>query len=552
MGVGSVTNSRKKARPSWKLQPPHDGYTQGIVVSGFANLPAAEALFLWCDWPENEDDDQPVRGKGEWLQTLNTVAPITDADGSDPRAASIAFTWTGLQKLGLPADALATFSAPFREGMYQEDRSRRLGDRIDGEWQGTVIAGGPLWSANIPAIPELRVPDQELTLADIGNPRDRGERQVTTPKTVHALLLLYGQDEETVRDWVRTAETALASHGVKVAHRLSLSLRLDSNMVGREHFGFADGMSQPIPFDEKSGNERAPDSLILSDGKPVTRDIWHGVPLGEILLGHTNAHHEKAPGPLVVVDKDAPRTATLPAAGAPEGFRNFGLDGSYMVVRQLQQRVAAFWKSLEEGAARIRAHDPGATHVTADWLAERVIGRSIDGHLLCPSGLLAADKYNFPQNAFGFRKVDPEGLGCPRGSHVRRSNPRDGLAQDLASAPTLLNAANNHRILRRGRKYGTKLDDRNQDDGQERGLLFICLNTDIARQFEFVQQTWLLNRNFATLFDETDPLVGPKGRFTIPEEPLRRIVEVETFIQSAGGEYFFLPSIPALNYLASL
>ncbi len=223
-----------------------------------------------------------------------------------------------------------------------------------------------------------------------------------------------------------------------------------------------------------------------------------------------------------------------------------------MVVRQLQQRVGAFWKSLEEGAARIRAHDPGATHVTADWLAERVIGRNIDGHLLCPSGLLAADEYDFPQNAFGFRKIDPHGVGCPLGSHVRRANPRDGLAPDLASAETLLDAANNHRILRRGRKYGTTLADRNHDDGDERGLLFICLNTDIARQFEFVQQTWLLNKNFATLFDETDPLVGPKGRFTIPENPLRRIVEVETFIQMAGGEYFFLPSMPALKYLASL
>ena len=94
--------------------------------------------------------------------------------------------------------------------------------------------------------------------------------------------------------------------------------------------------------------------------------------------------------------------------------------------------------------------------------------------------------------------------------------------------------------------------DRQADDGAERGLLFICLNTDIARQFEFVQQTWILNQNFATLFDETDPLVGPKGGFTIREQPLRRIVEVETFIQTAGGEYFFLPSIPALKYLASL
>ncbi|HEV7874857.1 MAG TPA: peroxidase, partial [Enterovirga sp.] len=90
------------------------------------------------------------------------------------------------------------------------------------------------------------------------------------------------------------------------------------------------------------------------------------------------------------------------------------------------------------------------------------------------------------------------------------------------------------------------------DDGKERGLLFICLNTDIARQFEFVQQTWLLNCNFATLFDETDPLVGPKGRFTVREQPLRRTVDVETFVRMAGGEYFFLPSLPALRYFAAL
>ena len=78
------------------------------------------------------------------------------------------------------------------------------------------------------------------------------------------------------------------------------------------------------------------------------------------------------------------------------------------------------------------------------------------------------------------------------------------------------------------------------------------VRADIERQFEFVQQTWILNKNFATLYDETDPLVGPQGNFTIREQPLRRIVEVETFIQSAGGDYFFLPSLPALKYLASL
>jgi deferrochelatase/peroxidase EfeB len=167
-------------------------------------------------------------------------------------------------------------------------------------------------------------------------------------------------------------------------------------------------------------------------------------------------------------------------------------------------------------------------------------------------GFYPADENSQPQNAFGFIRTDPNGDGCPLGSHVRRANPRDGLAPDQAAARTLLDAANNHRILRRGRKYGTTIENPRFDDRQERGLLFICLNTDIERQFEFVQKTWILNQNFATLFDETDPLVGPKGHFTIPQQPLRRIVEVETFIRMAGGEYFFLPSIPALNYLAAL
>ena len=243
---------------------------------------------------------------------------------------------------------------------------------------------------------------------------------------------------------------------------------------------------------------------------------------------------------------------TLVPDGASEGFLNFGLDGSYMVVRELRQYVGAFWKNLEANAQKIRAHDPAATHVTADWLAERVVGRDLDGHVLCPAGVRTADRNNQPDNAFGYFQEDRYGQGCPMGSHVRRANPRDGLARKPETAQTLLDAANNHRILRRGRKFGRPPKDRHEEDGEERGLLFICLNADIARQFEFVQQTWILNKNFATLYDETDPLVGPKGGFTIGEQPLRRIVDVETFIQLAGGEYFFLPSLPAVRYLASL
>jgi deferrochelatase/peroxidase EfeB len=106
--------------------------------------------------------------------------------------------------------------------------------------------------------------------------------------------------------------------------------------------------------------------------------------------------------------------------------------------------------------------------------------------------------------------------------------------------------------MRRGRKFGDAPADPRKPDGKDRGLLFMCLNTDIARQFEFVQQTWLLNPGFATQLDEVDPLLGPAGPFSIPAIPFRRRPDVKAYVQFAGGEYFFLPSITALNYLQSL
>jgi hypothetical protein len=76
MGAGSVTASPVNERLSWRLKPPHDQQTQGIVVSGFSRLPAGKALFLHCDAPPETD-----AGRGPWLQTLMKVAPITASDG---------------------------------------------------------------------------------------------------------------------------------------------------------------------------------------------------------------------------------------------------------------------------------------------------------------------------------------------------------------------------------------------------------------------------------------------------------------------------------------
>ena len=498
MDEDALVPGGQPAAPAWRLAPGFDSSTQGLIVSGFGHLPYAEALFL-----------RQVSPGAAWLALLDQVAPITDATGPAARAATLAFTGTGLAALGVAESVLASFDAPFREGMHAPERSRRLGDaNLD-----TVADGGIRWSSNSPAGPE-------------------------TPHAIHALLLLYGSAGETVGAWATEVLSALGSH-VVCEHRLSLDLQIDERGLVREHFGFTDGISQPIPHG----------AAIVGQAGCLER--WHGIESGDVLMGHLNAHHEPAPGPYV---PDAPiaRAAGLVAGNAPPGCLDLGLNGSYLVVRELQQDVAGFWRCMDRSAAAIREADPSAAHVTAEWLAERVVGRDMNGHLLCPGGVLDPGPDGQPQNEVGFFEGDAFGLGCPMGSHVRRSNPRDGLAETPVFRQALLDAANNHRILRRGRKYGTRARGLRAPDGQERGLLFMCLNTDIVRQFEFVQQTWLLNPNFATLRDHTDPLIGPKGLFTLQERPLRRIFELETFVRLAGGEYFFLPSIPAIRYLRTL
>ncbi len=87
------------------------------------------------------------------------------------------------------------------------------------------------------------------------------------------------------------------------------------------------------------------------------------------------------------------------------------------------------------------------------------------------------------------------------------------------------------------------------------GILFIAINADIARQFEFVQQTWLNSPIFQGLDNDKDPIVGDNDgstRFTIQDKPANRRLEgLQRFVTVKGGGYFFLPSIRALRFLAN-
>ena len=402
MGVGPLTSDTSTARMggedagNWRLDPKIDQDVQGIVVSGYAALSAATALFLKFD----------VSG-GAWLKALREIVTITPADGPQQPAAMIAFTSAGLAELGLPTEVLGTFLLPFQEGMLQKDRSRRLRDVDDGVEASTSpdskssphpIPPDPIWSGN--------------------------GQEKKTQITVHALLILYEESRDALTNHVESVRTRLKEHDIKVVREISLDLNLDEQMLPHEHFGFADGISQPIPFGP---------GTTTKNGGEYPRDPLHGVPLGEILLGYENAHGETPPGPVVAgaarvgYDKQTTLgTEKLEPIHGSAGLLDLGRNGTYLVVRELKQDVAGFWNSMESEAQSLNDRAGTAQPVDVDWLAARVVGRTLDGALLCPSGPLPLSKNNLPNNNALFFRDDRHGFGCPLGSHVRRSNPRDG------------------------------------------------------------------------------------------------------------------------------
>jgi Dyp-type peroxidase family len=312
--------------------------------------------------------------------------------------------------------------------------------------------------------------------------------------------------------------------------------RLDtSDLDDREHFGFRDGISQPIV--EGLGRTGPPGNTVRA---------------GEFVLGYRNEYGQYTAGPVV-------RDTTGRSGG--DGF-DLGRNGTYLVFRQLRQHVAAFWRFVDDATKNPDGSGDPAARLK---LAAKLVGRWPSGAPLA----MAPDRDN-PElgdaSDFGYHKIDPHGFGCPIGAHIRRTNPRDSLDPSPGTDKSL--AINKrHRLLRRGREYGPPLpmnDPATADSlgiveefETDRGLHFICLNANIGRQFEFVSHTWLNNPNFAGLYDDADPLVAGRSpfgcTFTVQAQPVRqRFSGLPQFVTVRGGAYFFLPGLRAIRYLANL
>jgi Dyp-type peroxidase family len=339
---------------------------------------------------------------------------------------------------------------------------------------------------------------------------------------VDVVLMLYAVDDESLEDLYRSFVSDLgASRLVEVA-------RLGTSALGpTEPFGFADGIAQPV-----------------IDGLGATGPAADTVQPGEFVLGYRNEYGLTPVSP-TVADADDPGGVLAPAPG--EGRRDLGRNGTYLVFRELRQDTEGFRAFLDESTRR---PDGSSDPAAATRLAAKMVGR-------WPSGapLVLAPHVDDPvlgrANDFGYFYEDRDGLRCPVGAHIRRANPRDSLEPDPGSAVSIA-VGKRHRIIRRGRKRGPN-GTPGVAEPADQGLHFVCLNANLARQFEFIQGTWCNNPKFAGLYEDRDPLVTtqPDQTFRVPASPVRtRYTGIPSFVQVVGGAYFFLPGVRALRFLA--
>jgi deferrochelatase/peroxidase EfeB len=398
---------------------------QGLVRFGHGKM--SEACYFLLEVADQE-------AARRWLLS----APVTTAEKVDPRpttALQVAFTREGLRALGVDDEVIAGFSDEFLAGMgAEENRSRRLGDL----------------GLNAPA------------KWDWGGPGSG----------VHLLVMAYAE-EGGLEAWQQAIKGADWDQAFRVQTILPTF-----EMGHVEHFGFADGVSQP-----KLDWDRALPAAKLR------ADYVNLIALGEVVLGFPNEYGRYTARPLIDPMRDL-RARDLPPAEEVPDRRDLGRNGSYLVFRQLHQDVPRFWQFVDRQA--------GGDARERERLAAAMVGRTMGGEPLAPlthdwiEGVGTSHE-EVAANHFTYAG-DPHGERCPFGAHVRRANPRSGdmpagtsglwgrFLRVLGFKRTsfredLIAPARFHRILRRGREYGRPLSP---EDALQQG------HSDEARGLHFI------------------------------------------------------------------
>ncbi len=441
---------------------------------------------------------------------------------------NIAFSYQGLKNLGLPRISLQSFPAEFAMGM--KERRDILGDNLasapkhwDPVWQNDVHC----WvSINGVSVKEIEDRYQQIL-----------EFVAASEKGVTLLTGHIGED------------------GKPYDYQSAAALVKDGEATPREHFNFVDGIGEP--------SFKGSQTPLLGNGKRTNKpadslDGWKQLETGEFILGHRDEGF------------GYPESAPLP--------RLLGLNGTYMVYRKLHQNVGSFNNYVTKAGEK---YEGGA-----EALAAKFVGRWRNGAPLALFPTEAeADEFikalgearvkmqNAKDNEREQARKEYEALKdkrrgfdydnsgkCPVGAHIHRMNPRSALEYGNKNAfhtPSAL--ADRRRILRRGLPYGAaKNTDDYTDDGNH-GIIFMAINSSIKGQFEFVQQQWANYGNDFKLSNDKDPIIGNQpadgGKMVVQNDPKGDkppffCSAIPRFVETRGGEYFFIPSLTALRRIA--
>ncbi|CAK5272837.1 unnamed protein product [Mycena citricolor] len=345
---------------------------------------------------------------------------------------------------------------------------------------------------------------QHADIPNIGDASDANWVPAFAGTNIHGVFLFASDTQANIDAAIANVEGILGSSITKL-YSLQGAARPGAE-AGHEHFGYMDGISNP-----------AVNGFVTSPfpGQAV-------VDAGTILLGETND------------------LVTRPS---------WALDGSFLVFRQLEQLVPEFNQFLTNNPIS----GPGLTaQQGSDLLGARMVGRWKSGAPIQLSPLsddpaLGADPTR--NNDFDYSELlgVQNTTGCPHSAHLRKTRPRSDLGNPEDAV---------HHIMRSGIPYGPEMNTTEISQNKtmtERGLAFVAYQSSISKGFQFLQRFWINNANFVVSGNGVDPLIGTVGggpRTVLGLDPFTPTADETVpmdFVVSRGGEYFFSPSLAALN-----